>query len=321
MRKAYAISSLLRIAVIAIALFAFAAVLEASDNFTVNYNTNQSITAFSTCKKVTNNSGTGLSVYVPTNSAEEWLSFYTNPPAGVSIGSCSITVPAGTNLDLCALAGNPTTPGTYVFTIDSGTTVNSSSTSQAALTTGTCWVPGSTITLINSGTIYGRGGDGGAGGTYTGLRNGSPGGNGGPAVGMSYPLTIENTNGYILGGGGGGGGGAGGGGGRCHANGGGGGGGQGSVNSSGGSPNGGTGTLSGAGSGGPVVLAAFPNCGYLGFGGNGGAFATAGSSGSTFSTGGAPGPGGTGGPAVTGSSYGITWQGGNDATHVKGAVQ
>src|SRR3989344_3773352 len=63
-------------------------IAEASDNSTVNYNTNSNITAFSTCKKVTNNSGTGLSVYVPTQSSAEWASFYTNPPAGVSVSSC-----------------------------------------------------------------------------------------------------------------------------------------------------------------------------------------------------------------------------------------
>src|SRR3989338_10597955 len=74
MRKAHAISSLLRIAVFAIILFAFAPLLEASDSATVNYTTNQSITAFSTCKKVTNNSATGLNVYVPTQSGAEWQS-------------------------------------------------------------------------------------------------------------------------------------------------------------------------------------------------------------------------------------------------------
>src|SRR3989344_3242542 len=88
MRKAHAISSLLRIAVFAIILFAFAAVLAASASSTVNFGPNQSITAFSNCKKVTNNSATGLNVYVPTQSGAEWQSFYMNPPSGVTIGSC-----------------------------------------------------------------------------------------------------------------------------------------------------------------------------------------------------------------------------------------
>src|SRR3990167_2656286 len=63
-------------------------IAEASDSSTVNYATNQSITAFSTCKKVTNGSATGLSVYVPTQSSAEWTSFYMNPPAGVTAASC-----------------------------------------------------------------------------------------------------------------------------------------------------------------------------------------------------------------------------------------
>lgn len=70
------------------AIVIFATILEASDNFTVNYNTNQSITAFSTCKNVTNNSGTLKNVYIPTQSSAEWTSFYSNPPSGVTIGSC-----------------------------------------------------------------------------------------------------------------------------------------------------------------------------------------------------------------------------------------
>src|SRR3989344_4596462 len=78
----------LAIFVVAACLLGFAVILEASDNSTVNFGANQSITAFSTCKKVTNGSATGLNVYVPTQSDAEWASFYTNPPSGITIGSC-----------------------------------------------------------------------------------------------------------------------------------------------------------------------------------------------------------------------------------------
>ena len=67
-----------------------AVVIEASDNFTVNYGTTQTITALSVCRQVTNSSGTGLSVYVPTQTAAEWSSFYTNPPAGVGAVACNV---------------------------------------------------------------------------------------------------------------------------------------------------------------------------------------------------------------------------------------
>jgi len=76
----------------------FAIAIEASDNSTVNFGANSNITAFTTCKKVTNNSATGLSVYVPTQSSAEWSSFYTNPPAGVAAGTCGCALPWGGTL-------------------------------------------------------------------------------------------------------------------------------------------------------------------------------------------------------------------------------
>lgn len=78
--------------VVLLILFGGAAVVIASDSFTVNYGTNSTITAFSTCKKVTNNSATGLSVYVPTQTSAEWTSFQTNPPTGVVLGSCGVPI-------------------------------------------------------------------------------------------------------------------------------------------------------------------------------------------------------------------------------------
>jgi len=309
-------------------------IAEASDSSTVNFTTNQSITAFSICKKVTNGSGTGLNVYVPTQSSAEWASFYNNPPAGVTIGSCATPITIATsqsNADLCTIAGNPTTPSNYVFTIPAGTIISSNSTGVPALTTGTCWPAGSSITLINDGSIYGRGGDGGSGPhTYTGTQffcNGYGGGVGGPAVGISYPLTIDNTHGYIFGGGGGGGGGgAASGVGTCYYWGGGGGGGQGSISSNGGGggpggSSGGAGTIAGPGAGG---AGGSYSRGYGGAGGTGGSWGVYGSSGGSASWSGGTGyggAGGAGGPAITGAGYGITWLGGNNGSQVRGAVQ
>src|SRR3989344_5684114 len=307
----------LAIFVVAACLLGFAVILEASDNSTVNFGANQSITAFSTCKKVTNGSATGLNVYVPTQSDAEWQSFYMNPPSGIIIESCAeeiilaTTTPTYTNINLCTLAGNPTTPSTYVFTIPAGVIINSNSTSQPALTTGTCWPAGSSITLINDGSIYGRGGEGGSGPhTYTGTQffcNGYGGGVGGPAVGISYPLTIDNTHGYIFGGGGGGGGGgAASGVGTCYYWGGGGGGGQGSISSNGGGggpggSSGGAGTIAGPGAGG---AGGSYSRGYGGAGGTGGSLGGYGSGGGSASWSGGPGSGGAGGaggPAITGA--------------------
>lgn len=78
-----------------LALFVFFAVstalIDASDNYTVNHGANSNITAHATCGRVANNSATGASVYVPTQTSPEWQSFRTNPPAGVSITSCACT--------------------------------------------------------------------------------------------------------------------------------------------------------------------------------------------------------------------------------------
>lgn len=48
----------------------------------------KSITAFSTCAKVTNSHASGKAIFVPINTSAEWSAFRTKPPAGVTIGSC-----------------------------------------------------------------------------------------------------------------------------------------------------------------------------------------------------------------------------------------
>lgn len=309
----------------ALILSGVAAVIEAqTTSYRVSKATPQTITAHGTCAKVTNNHASNLDVFIPTQTAAEWQSFRDHPPAGVSLTSCATEIPiSGTqsNANLCTLAGNPTTPGDYVFTIQAGAIVNSNSTAQPALTTGTCWPAGSTVTLINNGSIYGKGGNGGAA-MIAYVAN--PGGAGGPALNLSFNLTIDNTNGIIFGGGGGGG--AGGHGtnrGITNGCGGGGGGGQSGFTSNGGSGcsgsgSGGSGSIVGPGAGG--------NRNYChGNGGAGGAWGTAGSNGAkpsgctndSYSGG----PGGAAGKAIQLNGHAITWLGGNNANQVKGVIQ
>jgi hypothetical protein len=121
-----------------VALLVLATAIEASDNSTVNFGANSNITAHSTCKKVTNNSGTGLSVYVPTQTSAEWTSFYSNLPAGITAASCG---PLTTQV---------------IF-----------------LTSGSSWtVPADWNSANNTIEVIGGGGNGGGGG----IRNGGGGG-------------------------------------------------------------------------------------------------------------------------------------------------
>lgn len=300
-----------RVSIVAVAfIVSGAALVLASDSTRVYLNTPLSIIGpDGVCKKVTNASATGLSEYIPTQSIAEWQSFVAHPPAGGTLSSCSITVPSGTNTNLCAIAGNPSTAGNYTFTIDTGTIIGSNDTAQPALTTGTCWAPGSTLTLINYGYIEGMGGSGGAGG-YGGPGGG--GGTGGPAISLAFALAVDSTNGYILGGGGGGGGG-------------------GSVVFRGiyGGGSGGIGQGYGAYASGPGGGSGGTSIGstYGGTGGTGGVWGSAGNTGGMGGLGGAPnrgfsgGAGGAAGNAVSLNGNAVTWLGGNDGTHVKGAVQ
>lgn len=194
------------------------------------------------------------------------------------------------------------TPLDLTVTINSGVQIAGSSTASPAFDTGSSFPAGSTLALINSGGIVGRGGDGGDG--SGGGIDGKP---GGPALRAQYPLIVTN-NGHISGGGGGGG---------CsiHDN-------YGDIyqrqaaGGNGGSSNfnwssGGSGTWDGT-SGGNAFSGAWSNNSNAQittdsrsiFGGEGG---TWGSNGSAASGGNAyNGNGGAGGNAVLGNSF-ITW--------------
>lgn len=248
-------------------------------------------------------------------------------------------------------------PTDVTVTINSGVKVYSTSTSTPAFDTGSSWEGTSTITIVNNGSIIGRGGDG-ANGLYGAPYppySGSAGGSGGNAINLTQNITINNGSGNVWGGGGGGGasgvawtayiyynntGQAGGGGGA--------GGGAGGTNSGyywyfaftftlGSS--GTAGTLSAAGVGGTtnIVSEDQGEAGiaymYSGAGGNGGDFGAAGSTGDTGSYSAVvganhtPGPGvsgggagGAAGKAINLNGYSATFTSGNNATQVKGAV-
>jgi len=180
-------------------------------------------------------------------------------------------------------------------TINSGIYVYSTSAGTPAMQTGSTFPTGTTISIVNNGSVYGKSGAGGGGGYSSG---GGSGGGGGASLTVNYATSITN-NGTIAGGGGGGGGGGSGGSVGC------------SCNCTGGA--GGTGAgQSGAGSGGGGI-----NCGCDGdtcsggSGGTGGGWGSTGSSGATglqkynpYLPGGG---GGAGGKCANLNGYTITW--------------
>jgi len=207
-----------------------------------------------------------------------------------------------------------------IATIGSGVRMSSNAVGTPGLTINGSWPGG--VTLINNGTIVGRGGNGGGGTDY--LSTGGAGTVGGLALSVSVAVTINNASGTIAGGGGGGGGG---GGARgffdgCNgvyiiaASGGGGGGGRSSLtNSSGGAGgttavvNGNTGaagTISGAGGGGSGGVNGPFSGGAGGAGGNWGSSGSNGAAG-TQAAASAGGAGGGAGAATSGSASYITW--------------
>jgi hypothetical protein len=90
------------------------------------------------------------------------------------------------------VSGTYATNATINVTVNSGVTVYSASNAAYAMDTGTGWLSGVVINLTNNGYIAGN--SGAAGPTA-----------GGAALNARYPVTINNTTGYIYSGGGGGG--------------------------------------------------------------------------------------------------------------------
>jgi hypothetical protein len=179
------------------------------------------------------------------------------------------------------------------LTINSGVPVGSSNTGTAAISVPSAFDSDDTVTIVNQGIIYGRGGNGGN-------SSAGSGGIGGRAIQVQRATTIDNQSTIAAGGGGGG---AGPSrfvprpfkqGGPVTFSGGGGGGGAGVQGGAGGSLNGGTGTSVSGGAGGFVNPQSNP-------GGSGGGLGASGSN-APFPTGGAGGAAGSyivGNPFVT----------------------
>lgn len=217
--------------------------------------------------------------------------------------------------DLLANGWDGFAPVQVVITVSEGAIVASTTAFNYAFNTGGSYNSGSNITVINRGTICGKGGNGGEGSmgspSSDGYKTvGSAGEPGGPAMFVGVAITLINFG--VIGGGGGGGGG----GGWAYAymvekmGGVGGGGGQGYVPGRGGRswyhdytgwiPDGNNGSITSPGSSYPT--SDFSGQGDVNYGGgNGGAFGQAGGNGDGTTSGGGPGfPGGAGGPAIVG---------------------
>jgi hypothetical protein len=231
-------------------------------------------------------------------------------------------------------AGSPSAPCDVVVNISQGVVL------KAGFDTGT-WHEGSTFRInktesypgaADGAIIAGTGGAAGAGSSFNSLP-GADGSSGGDAIVIHLDVSIANTGGFVLGGGGGGGGGGESDNGTDGGCGGGGGGGRGYNNAAGGlkgdngnplsrivpGNDGNAGSSAGAGTAGAGGSHFGVNGGD---GGAGGSWGQAGSYGNNGNgTNGKPGgAGGAAGRAVRTNGHTVTWLGGNDATHVKGAV-
>jgi hypothetical protein len=244
--------------------------------------------------------------------------------SGVGRATASLTISADTaNFNVFTAFGSPTSVGDYTLTINMGVRIYSNNTSVAALTTGV-FPAGSTLTIINNGSIIGMGGAGGKGadGQILNLccgsptsQPGSPGLAGGNAMSIGMNTTINNTSGNIFGGGNGGAGGVSSGspGGSRNGPGGGGGGGRSGLTSSAGGAPGALGGASSAATAGGAGTTVGPGAG--GFGSNviwgcNTAFGGDGATGGDYG----------GGKACALNANTLTFTGGNNGTQVKGAV-
>lgn len=148
-------------------------------------------------------------------------------------------------------------------TVNPGIVVGSSTTGSYAMSVPSSFTSGDTVTIVNNGTVIGRGGDGGRGGPRYSLPI-TAGGTGGNALYANY-ATVFTNNGTLSGAGGGGGGGRAG-----YGQGGGGGGGAGNTAGSGGA--GGAAPLPGsAGAAGSLTAGGGGGASYPGPAGAGGA--------------------------------------------------
>jgi hypothetical protein len=74
------------------------------------------ITAFTECRSITNNHASGRAMMIPVKSSPEWSSFYSHPPAGVTVSSCAVDPCNGKTIGT-ACSG---TTALYAGTFDGG---------------------------------------------------------------------------------------------------------------------------------------------------------------------------------------------------------
>jgi hypothetical protein len=232
----------------------------------------------------------GVATGIPASGVISVSDFYGasgSTPVNLTI---SANTTSGYNLLTAAQsAGYVAGSSTITLTINSGVYVGSPASGTSYAITISGFTSGDVISIVNNGYIYGRGGDGGYGGSYVSpYQNGEPGDTGGRAIYTDFATSITN-NGIIAGGGGGGGGG-----GLfrigtknpTYSGGGGGGGGQGYGNSSGGD------------------AGVSPDIYRYGTAGTGGTLGSAGNAGGSATY--AGGAGGVAGYYIVGNSY-VTW--------------
>lgn len=140
----------------------------AASSYRVNNGTNTDINEQGVCQNVANASG--LDLFVPTNSAAEWLEFRTHPPTGVTLSACASACLA------TSTGGTITTAGGYrIHTF----TASGTFTASCAGTVEYLVVAGGGGGGKSQDSVRSGGGGGGGGCTNgTGLGNGGNGGSG-----------------------------------------------------------------------------------------------------------------------------------------------
>jgi hypothetical protein len=103
----------------------------------------KSITAFSTCAKITNNHASGKAILIPIKTSPEWSAFRSHPPAGVSVGTCTpLTIDASATRitpnyvsnGVAMTSASFTPPNNSLIVVCVGTDSGANATNDATLT-------------------------------------------------------------------------------------------------------------------------------------------------------------------------------------------